>query len=173
MTPPIRTEKTSLRNELKIIHPAGWWIALAPLVFWVAYAAPRLAQTASDRPGELRVSLAMILFSLLALLLLVFFLLVFYVNADAKRRGMNRLAWTLLVIFVPQLIGFIIYFFLRKPILQSCPKCSVNVQGEFAFCPSCGERLSESCPACKRLIESGWARCAYCGAGLRGEVLNA
>lgn len=39
-----------------------------------------------------------------------------YVNRDAGRRGMNRLAWTLIVIFVPNAIGFIIYFLMRNPL---------------------------------------------------------
>ncbi len=46
-----------------------------------------------------------------------------YVNADSKRRGMNSLLWTLLVIFVPKALGFIAYFLLRKPLLIPCPNC--------------------------------------------------
>src|ERR1035437_10501788 len=43
-------------------------------------------------------------------------LMVGYVYADSKRRGMNALLWTLLVIFVPKALGFIAYFLLRKQI---------------------------------------------------------
>jgi hypothetical protein len=32
---------------------------------------------------------------------------------------MNSLVWTLLVIFIPNGIGFIIYFLTRQPLLQS------------------------------------------------------
>lgn len=89
--------------------------------------------------------------------------LIFYVNADAKRRQMNRLLWTLLVIFVPNAIGFIVYFFMRKPIASSCPQCSATVQADFTFCPACGEGLAPACPACHRAVEAGWTNCAYCG----------
>ena len=32
-----------------------------------------------------------------------------YVYRDAKRRGMNAALWTLVAVFAPSLIGFIIY----------------------------------------------------------------
>jgi hypothetical protein len=42
----------------------------------------------------------------------VFVLLLGYVWADAGRRGMNPLGWTLLAIFVPGAVGLILYFLL-------------------------------------------------------------
>ena len=36
----------------------------------------------------------------------IYFLLVGYVNQDAKRRDMGQVLWTLLVIFVPNCLGF-------------------------------------------------------------------
>ena len=39
--------------------------------------------------------------------LAIIILMIGYVNADSKRRGMNALLWTLLVIFVPKALGFI------------------------------------------------------------------
>lgn len=173
MTPRIRTKQVSLREEIKIIHPAGWVLTAIVLLLWFALALPKILQKIASEPHPPPLAVIGSLMTFVGFFIAALILLIFYVNADLKRRGMNRVLWTLLVIFVPNGIGFIIYFFLRKPILQSCPKCSVNVQGDFAFCPSCGERLSESCPACKRVIETGWARCAYCGAGLRGELQNA
>ena len=43
-------------------------------------------------------------------------LLVGYVWADAKRRGMNAVLWLLLAIFIPNAIGIILYFILRDPL---------------------------------------------------------
>src|SRR5262245_47514326 len=43
-------------------------------------------------------------------------LMVGFVNKDAGRRGMSRTLWTLIVILVPNAIGFILYFLLRNPI---------------------------------------------------------
>ena len=55
--------------------------------------------------------------------LAIVILMIGYVNADSKRRGMNSLLWTLLVIFIPKALGFIAYFLLRKPLMMPCPKC--------------------------------------------------
>src|SRR6185503_6898248 len=54
-------------------------------------------------------------------------LMIGYVNKDAGRRGMSRTLWTLLVIFIPNAIGFILYFLLRSPIRIQCPKCDAVV----------------------------------------------
>ena len=47
-----------------------------------------------------------------------YLLLIGYVNQDAKRRDMGQVLWTLLVILIPNGIGFLAYFLLRKPILD-------------------------------------------------------
>jgi hypothetical protein len=41
-----------------------------------------------------------------------YLLLIGYVNQDAKRRDMGQVLWTLLVIFIPNGIGFLAYFLL-------------------------------------------------------------
>ena len=55
-------------------------------------------------------------------------LMIGYVNVDSKRRGMNSLLWTLLVIFVPKALGFIAYFLLRKPLLMPCYPAAIRFQ---------------------------------------------
>ena len=55
-------------------------------------------------------------------ILAIIILMIGYVNVDSKRRGMNSLLWTLLVIFVPKALGFIAYFLLRKPLMMPCPE---------------------------------------------------
>jgi hypothetical protein len=93
-------------------------------------------------------------------------LLIGYVYADARRRGMRHKMWTFLVIFIPNGIGFILYFILRGPLLIYCPNCSVPGRAGFVFCPRCGTELAPSCPACRRAVEPGWNRCVYCGKSL-------
>ncbi|MCP5115369.1 MAG: hypothetical protein GY953_31460, partial [bacterium] len=39
-----------------------------------------------------------------------------YVYGDAKRRGMRAVLWLLLAIFIPNLIGVILYSILRSPL---------------------------------------------------------
>lgn len=86
-----------------------------------------------------------------------------YIYGDAKRRGMRYGVWTLLAIFVPYLIGVILYFILRDPLPAECPGCHTVVVSKFAFCPHCGASLKPSCPQCGRSIEPGWVNCGYCG----------
>ena len=49
-----------------------------------------------------------------------FFLLAGYVYADAVRRGMPPIPWTALAVLIPNCVGFVLYFLLRKPILHPC-----------------------------------------------------
>jgi hypothetical protein len=65
-------------------------------------------------------------------------LLAGYVYADAGRRGMPRGPWTALVLLVPNCIGFVLYFLLRKPLLAGCPHCGGGVEMGAAFCSRCG-----------------------------------
>ncbi len=95
--------------------------------------------------------------------LAIIVLLIGYVNADSKRRGMNSLLWTLLVIFIPKALGFLAYFLLRRPLLTGCPKCGAIIGSEFRFCPKCGHPFAPSCPQCGRHISGDYAWCPYCG----------
>jgi hypothetical protein len=95
-------------------------------------------------------------------------LLIGYVNRDAGRRGMSRAAWTLIVIFVPNALGFILYFLLRKPIQGSCPGCGAAVRPDFNFCPKCDHKLAPICASCSRPVQPGDLYCAHCGASVKG-----
>jgi RNA polymerase subunit RPABC4/transcription elongation factor Spt4 len=95
--------------------------------------------------------------------LAVIILMIGYVNADSKRRGMNSLLWTLLVIFVPKALGFLAYFLLRKPLMTPCANCGTAVGLDFRYCPKCGYAVSPACPHCGRGIQRDYAVCPYCG----------
>jgi len=96
-----------------------------------------------------------------------FTLLVGYVNRDAKRRGMNYVLWTILVLIIPNAIGYIIYFVVRQPIRGNCPQCGTTVNPTFNFCPKCKFLLHPACPQCHRSIEVGATFCPYCSADLK------
>ena len=96
----------------------------------------------------------------------VYLLLVGYVNQDAKRRDMGQLLWTLLVIFIPNCLGFLAYFLLRKPLVQFCSKCGGRVETGFHFCANCGWELSPSCSSCGRAVSRDFVVCPYCGKAL-------
>ena len=93
-------------------------------------------------------------------------LLIGYVNQDAKRRDMGQLLWTLLVIFIPNGIGFLAYFLLRKPLIQHCPHCGERVEKDFHFCGKCGCMLSPACAHCGREVSRDFVVCPYCGKAL-------
>ena len=105
-------------------------------------------------------------FGLMPLLLVPYVALIGYVYADARRRGMRYVMWTLLAIFIPNMIGIILYFVLRDPLMSPCPHCATPVKHGFAFCPKCGTELANACPQCRRAVEPEWSHCAACGAPL-------
>jgi len=96
-----------------------------------------------------------------------------FVYADAKRRQMRYVMWTLLAIFVPNAIGVILYFLLRDPLPQECPNCHGVARGSFAYCPKCGTILAPACPQCRKPVELGWTNCAWCGLKLEGKFAPA
>lgn len=154
-----------LREEMKVIPQLAWAIAavlslaipLSVLLFW-GMAVP------SDHGlpfGLIAVG------ALISVSLFIYILLIGYIAGDARRRGMGVVLWVLLAIFIPNAIGVILYFILRNPLLQSCPKCGVRSNPAFPFCPACGAALSQTCPACRSAVESAWSHCARCGVQLR------
>lgn len=92
-----------------------------------------------------------------------YLLLIGYVNRDAGRRGMSRTLWTLLVIFIPNALGFILYFLLRQPMMQPCPQCHAQVQATFNYCPTCNTKLHPHCAQCQRTVRLNDTFCPYCG----------
>ena len=61
-----------------------------------------------------------------------------YVYADAKRRGMRPVLWTLIAALFPHLFGFLLYFALRQPMTPRCPQCGQPVTLDQRFCSWCG-----------------------------------
>src|SRR5450755_3842633 len=96
----------------------------------------------------------------------IYFLLIGYVNQDAKRRDMGQVLWTLLVIFVPNGLGFLAYFLLRKPLIQYCPKCGERIEKGFHYCAKCGCELAPSCGSCGQAVDRDAVFCPQCGKSL-------
>jgi RNA polymerase subunit RPABC4/transcription elongation factor Spt4 len=107
------------------------------------------------------------------IVLAIWVLLIGYVCADAKRRGMRYVMWTLLAIFIPDAIGIILYFILRDPLMKPCPRCAKILKPGYTFCPHCGTSLLPTCPNCGRSVELGWANCPHCGTGLSQSAASA
>jgi RNA polymerase subunit RPABC4/transcription elongation factor Spt4 len=105
----------------------------------------------------------MLITFVISTILAIIILMIGYVYADSKRRGMNALLWTLLVIVVPKALGFIAYFLLRKPLMVTCPNCANIMGSDFRFCPKCGYAIAPVCPQCGRPISGDYVCCPYCG----------
>ena len=67
-----------------------------------------------------------------------YFLALGYIYGDAKRRDMPAWAWVIAAFLIPNLIGFILYFLFRKPLLAPCGFCGKPIGRGAAFCSHCG-----------------------------------
>jgi hypothetical protein len=67
-----------------------------------------------------------------------FFLAIGYVYADAKRRHMPAWAWVIAASFIPNFVGFILYFLFRGPLFVPCSSCGKPIRRGEAFCSRCG-----------------------------------
>ena len=158
---PVRNENsTSFMDEVHII--SRWAYIIALLVF---LSLPTLlAFLVRFDPTHPPIVVVVLAATVAGTFLACFVLLVGYVNRDAGRRGMSRVLWTLLAILVPNALGIVLYFVLRKPRIANCPQCGSVVEPGFCFCPRCRHRLAPVCPQCQRSVNAGDTFCPYCGA---------
>jgi hypothetical protein len=157
--------KPNIAEEVKVIP---WWaIGLAVALFaglQVLMHAVLFPREPHPTPLAWRIFIGFMAGAVLAF----WVLLVGYVNRDARRRGMSVTLWTVLVIFVPDAIGFIIYFLMRQPLRIPCPKCGAVADPAFNFCPKCKFNLHPACPGCHRAVQAGDLYCPFCARELAG-----
>jgi hypothetical protein len=75
---------------------------------------------------------------LVGVLAAIWLLCLGFVFADARRRDMPAVAWMLMAMMVPNLLGFLLYFVLRKPLTTPCASCGRAMSPEQPFCSWCG-----------------------------------
>ncbi len=161
-------EKLRFADEFRIIP--SWIKVLAIAVFFAGQVVAHLVYFFVRGLGPW---IAIVGIAAAVTLIIDFFLLLFgYVNRDAKRREMNSTMWTLIVIFVPYLIGLVIYFFVRDPLPFVCPGCHASVSARFNFCPNCKHDLRPSCPQCKHEVTAEDKYCPFCAYDLRGKTIE-
>jgi RNA polymerase subunit RPABC4/transcription elongation factor Spt4 len=151
---------SKLRSELSLIPVWARIIALV-LVVGAPVGMTALMQLHESHPPPIPFSVAFGLF--MGSMMAVFVLAMGYVNRDAKRRGMSSSLWTLVVVFVPNGLGFLIYFLMREPLRSPCPSCGQLVQPAFNYCPNCHHALKPLCTACGKALAAEHAYCPYCG----------
>jgi hypothetical protein len=76
--------------------------------------------------------------TLVGCLFLIWVLGLGYVYGDARQRNMPAVPWLLVAALVPNLLGFLLYFVLRKPLARPCPQCGQAITPEQRFCSWCG-----------------------------------
>ena len=155
--------KSTFRTELSVIPEFGWFLAFALGI--CSFIALFFAAThdSGARHHAVPPPLVPVLVLLGGLFVICWVLLLSYVNRDAKRRDMSPTLWTLICLFVPNLIGFILYFLLRKPLPTQCPGCGFTVNNSFRFCPRCHYALAPVCASCGQPIKNDYVCCPYCG----------
>jgi RNA polymerase subunit RPABC4/transcription elongation factor Spt4 len=163
----VKSDKhTKFGDELRFIPRwarvlAAFVLICIPILFTVV-----LAHDPKAPPFWGRVCLG----TLCGIFLAFYTLLIGYVNRDAGRRGMNRVVWTLLAMFVPNALGIILFFLLRQPLPSLCPHCAAPVQSGFGYCPKCGKNLTLHCTRCQHAIHADDLYCPYCGTSLSNEA---
>ena len=163
---PVKNEySTRFTDEFRIISPWAFFIAF--LAFSGMIALLLLVAPADKNPPPKAVLALIGLAS--GTVAACYTVLIGYINKDAGRRSMSRVLWTLLAIFVPNGLGIVLYFILRKPRIANCPQCNAIVAPEFGFCPQCRHRLAPVCPQCQRSVNASDKFCPYCG----GNVVTA
>ena len=155
--------KPNIAEEVKVIP---WWaIGLAVLLFAGMQVLMHVVLFRLD-PHPAPLAWRIFIGFMAGAAFAFFVLLVGYVNRDARRRGMNVALSTVLVIFVPYAIGFIIYFLMRQPLRIACPKCAAMADPAFNFCPKCKFNLHPACPQCHHPVQVGDVYCPYCAMAL-------
>jgi len=165
---PVKNEtSTRFMDEVRIISPWAFFIALLAFAAMVALL---VFISLTDRNGPPPMPVAVPLGIVAGMLIACYILLIGYVNRDAGRRGMSRVLWTLLAIFIPNALGIVLYFILRKPRVSNCPQCGAQVEPGYGFCPGCRHRLNPVCPQCQRGVHVTDKFCPYCGGDLAAGV---
>jgi Phospholipase_D-nuclease N-terminal/zinc-ribbon domain len=72
----------------------------------------------------------------------IWFLCLGYIYTDARQRVMPPILWTLVAILVPNLLGFLLYFAMRRPLTVTCTSCGQAISPDQHFCSWCGHSQS-------------------------------
>jgi len=125
---------------------------------------------------------------LLLVLIVVYYALLFWTYADARRRiddPMLVACATAASLF--PFVGTIVYLIVRPPEFvddvrlrelemtaaearlaqldyQLCPHCDYEIKADYLRCPSCMRKLKERCYSCGKPVDPAWKLCPYCEA---------
>jgi len=157
---------TPSKDDIRVLAPWAYYTFAAVLLTSSVLFVVVIGRDNHAPPFALRCLLGAVMGTLLGL----YAVLIGYVNQDAGRRRMSRLLWTLVAIFVPNGLGIVLYFVLRKPRIAYCSQCSAEVEPGFSFCPRCRYPLHPVCPHCQHSVTAGDKFCPYCGGVIDGSA---
>jgi len=150
-------------DEVSIIPKAAWAVELG---MFLLLAGVLLFRNVSGGLGLQEIFVVVMVFPVL---FGAHILLTGYVYADAKRRGMGYVLWSLIA-FWAGWVGFILYFLLRDPMPSQCRSCGTDINIKMLYCPVCGAANQDLCTGCGKKIEPNWANCANCGIKLAHDT---
>jgi hypothetical protein len=129
-----------LRTETRnILSRSAMAISALAIPIWLVYFASSQGRSLLASQGFLSTTAEALWFGLtFGVFTAAFFLALGYIYGDAKRRQMPAWAWVLAAFLIPNLIGFILYFVFRGPLLGPCSSCGKAIRGGEAFCSHCG-----------------------------------
>ena len=133
--------------------------------------------------------LSLVVNLLILFLVVVWFALIYWTYADARRRMTDpMLIGCAAASFFP-FVGTLVYVIVRPPEylddirereleMQAaearladmnymlCPHCDYEVEKDFLRCPTCLRKLRDPCGSCGRPLDPTWKICPYCEAEL-------
>ena len=157
-----RSTSARFKDELSIVSTWVYFLAVAVFASMFVLITVLIHKDHNAPPFALRLLLAAMAGTVLG----CYVVLIGYINRDAARRGMSRLLWTLIAVLIPNGLGIVLYFVLRKPRAANCPQCTADVEAGCSFCPRCRCRLQPACPHCQHSVNLGDKFCPYCGGAL-------
>ena len=123
----------------KVLRRPAMVIAALAVPAWVLYFVSSQGRSLLAARGFLSTMPDALWFGLtLGVFTAAFFLALGYIYGDARRRQMPAWAWVIAAFLIPNLIGFILYFLFRGPLLGPCGSCGKPIRGGEAFCSHCG-----------------------------------
>ena len=122
-----------------------------------------------QRPPDGQPGLFVMLLPLLILLTAYIIIVGRLVYRDAAKRGLDPWLWATVAVFVPNLIGVIIYLIVRQSLKNTCPNCGKRIEKDFKICPYCGQKQEMVCEKCNKAVARDWSVCPYCAHPLAGK----
>lgn len=84
-----------------------------------------------------------------------------WVFRDARKRKLNPLPWTALILLT-NVIGLVVYLTVR-PKYVKCKNCGMEIPKVYVSCPHCGSTEKEKCLGCGTVLEEEFLHCPACG----------